>query len=71
MEDTTFAFTAPKYTTFFAAVELKFVPVMVTVVPIGPDVGVKEVMVGGSAMVTLDAYPFAPSNPVESTAETL
>ena len=29
-------------------VVLKFVPVMVTAVPTGPDIGVKEVMVGGN-----------------------
>jgi hypothetical protein len=44
--DVTTAFTAPKYTTLFATVELKFAPVMVTIVPIWPEVGVKEVMVG-------------------------
>jgi hypothetical protein len=43
----TTAFTAPKYTTLFAAVVLKFVPVIVTVVPMDPDVGEKEVIVGG------------------------
>lgn len=32
----TVAFTAPKYTTLFAGVVLKFVPVMVTVVSMGP-----------------------------------
>ena len=45
----TVAFTAPKYTMLFAGVGLKFVPLMVTVVPMGPDVGVKEVTVGGCA----------------------
>jgi hypothetical protein len=42
----TVAFVAPKYTTLFDGVALKFVPVIVTVVPIGPDVGVKNDMVG-------------------------
>ena len=47
--DVTFALTAPNHTTLFAGVVLKFVPVIVTVVPIGPEVGVKEVIVGGTA----------------------
>ena len=33
-----------------AGVVLKFVPLMVTVVPIGPDAGEKELMVGDAAM---------------------
>ena len=37
---------APKNTMLSAAVVLKFVPVMVTVVPTGPLVGLKDVMVG-------------------------
>lgn len=44
--DTTAA-TPLKVTVLFAGVMLKFVPVIVTVVPVGPDVGVKEVIVGG------------------------
>ena len=42
----TVARVAPKKTILLAAVVLKFVPVMVTDVPIGPLVGAKEVMVG-------------------------
>jgi hypothetical protein len=42
----TVAFTAPKYTMLFAAVVLKFVPVIVTVAPMGPEVGEKEEIVG-------------------------
>ena len=52
MAAVTVAFTAPKYTILFAAVVLKFVPVMVTVVPMDPEVGEKEVMVGGDAVTT-------------------
>jgi len=49
----TTAFTAPKYTTLFAAVPLKFVPVMVTVVPMDPEVGEKEVIEGICAKAML------------------
>ena len=42
----TVARVAPKYTMLFAGVVLKLVPVMVTVVPMGPLVGEKEVRVG-------------------------
>ena len=35
-----------------AGVALKLVPLMVTVVPTGPEVGVKEVMVGNAVIVT-------------------
>ena len=38
-------------TVLLAAVVLKFVPVMVTVVPDAPDVGVNEVMVGRTTVV--------------------
>ena len=69
--DVTAALTAPKYTMSFAAVVLKFVPVIVTVVPIGPVVGVKKVITGGGTVVALAAKLLAPSNPVESTALTL
>jgi hypothetical protein len=34
-------------TVLLLGIALKFVPVMVTVVPTGPEAGVKEVMVGG------------------------
>ena len=53
LADTTTAFTAPKYKTLLLAVALKLVPVMVTVVPMGPEVGVKEVIVGGPNGVAL------------------
>ena len=39
----TVAFNAPKWTLFTIAVALKFVP---AVVPIGPEIGVKEVIAG-------------------------
>ncbi len=42
----TAAFTPPKYTKSFAAVGLKFVPVIVTADPTEPDVGLKEVTDG-------------------------
>ncbi|MEE2876226.1 MAG: hypothetical protein VX822_00375 [Candidatus Neomarinimicrobiota bacterium] len=42
------AFTPPKKTVLLDAVELKLVPVIVTVSPTLPEVGVKEVMVGTS-----------------------
>ena len=41
------AFTAPKKTMLFDNVVLKFEPLIVTIDPIGPIVGVKEVIVGG------------------------
>lgn len=41
-------------------VPLKFVPVIVTTVPVGPDVGVNEVMVGGGATVKLVALVAVP-----------
>ena len=37
---------APKYTMLFTGAALKFVPVIATVVPMGPLLGVKEMMVG-------------------------
>jgi hypothetical protein len=40
-------------TVLFAAVVLKFVPVMVTVAPTTPDAGVKLVMVGVGGTVTV------------------
>ena len=43
----TLAVTPPKKTTLLAATGLKFVPVMVTVVPIRPKTGEKDEMVGG------------------------
>lgn len=42
----TVAFVAPKYTTLFAGVLLKFVPVIVTVVPALPLAGEKLVILG-------------------------
>ncbi len=53
MAAVTVACTAPNHTILFAAVVLKFVPVMVTVVPIGPEVGVKEVITGGNDTVKI------------------
>ena len=41
--------TAPNHTTLFAAVVLKFVPVIVTVLPTEPETGAKETIVGGTA----------------------
>jgi len=51
--ETTAAFTAPKYTTSFAGAASKPVPMMVTVVPNGPSVGVKEEIVGTETVVAL------------------
>jgi hypothetical protein len=42
----TFALTAPKKTILLAAVELKLVPLITTLVPTGPDTGEKELTVG-------------------------
>ena len=42
----TAALTAPNHTILFAAVVLKFVPVIVTVVPMGPEVGEKDEIAG-------------------------
>ena len=42
----TVAFVAPNQTILFATVVLKFVPIIVTVVPMAPLVGVKLVIVG-------------------------
>ena len=38
-------------TVLFAGIVLKFVPMIVTFVPIGPEVGVNEIMVGVGAVV--------------------
>jgi hypothetical protein len=43
-------------TVLLAGVELKFVPVMVTVVPIGPEVGAKEIIVGVAIVVTVKLF---------------
>jgi hypothetical protein len=40
-------------TVLFVGVALKFVPMMVTVVLTGPEIGVKEVMVGNAVVVTV------------------
>jgi hypothetical protein len=48
----TVALTAPKYTMLFAAAVLNPVPVIVTVVPTGPLVGEKLVIVGTCAKAT-------------------
>ena len=42
----TVAIVAPKNTILFAGVVLKFVPLIITVVPMGPDKGAKEVTEG-------------------------
>ena len=42
----TVALVAPKNTILLAGIGSKLVPVIVTVVPMGPEVGVNEVMVG-------------------------
>jgi hypothetical protein len=42
----TVAFAAPKYTMLFAGVGLKPMPLMVTGIPVGPEVGENELMVG-------------------------
>jgi hypothetical protein len=42
-----------KRTVLFAGVVLKFVPVIVTVVPSGPEAGVKLVIVGSDGVVTV------------------
>jgi hypothetical protein len=46
LADVTVPFTAPKYTEFVDGVVLKFIPLMVTEVPTGPDKGVKELIDG-------------------------
>ena len=50
-DESTMAFTAPKYTTFLAGTGLKFVPEIVTLVPIGPADGAKEETLGATAIV--------------------
>ena len=71
LAELTAAFTAPKYTTLLLAVKLKFVPLMVTVAPIGPEVGVNEVIVGGPNGVALTSLLNALSNLALSIAVTL
>jgi hypothetical protein len=44
---------APKKTMFFAGVALKPVPVMVTVLPIAPDAGEKDVITGLDSTVPI------------------
>jgi hypothetical protein len=46
------ALTAPKYTMLLAGTALKFVPVIVTLVPTGPLEGVKELIVGCAVAFT-------------------
>ena len=46
LPEDTFACTAPKRTILLAAIALKLAPVIVTLVPTGPDVGANEVIVG-------------------------
>ena len=48
MAAVTVAFTAPNQTILFATVVLKFAPEIVTVVPTGPEVGVKDVITGST-----------------------
>jgi hypothetical protein len=62
----TAAFTAPKKTILLLGTPLKFVPVIVTTVPTGPEVGEKVVMVGTPNGVALALLLDALSNPVLS-----
>jgi hypothetical protein len=50
---------APKNTILFSGIELKWVPDIITAVPIGPDVGVKELMVnvGRKVKPALEVVP--------------
>ena len=52
LPDVTVAFTAPKYTRLLAGTALKFVPVIITLVPNGPLEGAKELIVGCAVAVT-------------------
>ena len=54
----------------FAAVVLKFVPAIVTVVPMGPDVGKNEVIVGSPTGVALASLLYGLSNHELSTPVT-
>lgn len=56
-----------KLTVLLAGVRSKFVPVIVTVVPMGPEAGVKAVMVGTAAKVN----PFCVAVPPGVVTETL
>ncbi len=56
----TTAWVAPKKTMFCAAVVLKFVPVMIIVLPMAPDSGEKEVMVGAGKNVNPSRLPVPP-----------
>jgi hypothetical protein len=51
------AFVAPKKTTLLPAVVLKFVPVIVTVVPIEPDAGENDVIVGCAVTIIMCNKP--------------
>jgi hypothetical protein len=62
----TVAFTWPKKTVLAEGVVLKFTPEMVTVVPIGPDDGLKEVIAGGGNQVN----PATEADPNEVEAAT-
>ena len=46
LAERTVAFTPPKYTEFAVGLALKPVPLIVTVVPMGPEAGVKVVITG-------------------------
>src|SRR6185436_2375756 len=53
------AFTAPKKTVLPGAIELKFVPLIVTIVPTGPETGLIEVIVGAPKLKPASvAVPF-------------
>ena len=61
----TVAWVAPKNTMLFDCVGSKLVPVIVTVVPTGPLVGEKEVMVGGCIYtVTTQSWVVIPSSAI-------
>jgi hypothetical protein len=47
--DLTVALVAPKNTILLLTVVLKFAPVIITVVPMGPEFGENDVIVGGAA----------------------
>jgi len=67
----TIAFVAPKNTMLFAAVALKFVPVIVTEVPIGPLDGVNEVIAGAGLTIVPLIVTAVPIGPLDGVNEVI
>jgi len=61
------AVVVPNFTVLDPCVTPKFVPVIVTEVPTAPEVGLRLVMVGAEAVVTVKAMPLLATPPTVTT----